>query len=260
MDAHWYDVSGFARLSCRVIDQHWWLYASASQGFRAPGLSDLTRFDVSRSTDIETPSTNLDPETFVGGEVGSRIAADPVTWHVAYFYTRIRDMIVRQAAGGGTYTKINGGDGYVHGVESELDVRLGRRWLWRNGFTWIEGYTDTDGPGGGRISEPVRTLPLTVYTGLRWESDDRRFWAETLGRASAREDRLTAADREDTQRIPPGGTPGYAVADLRFGLRFNAAWSLVVACENVMDKDYRIHGSGSNEPGRNLVLSAEYRF
>jgi len=260
MDAHWYDVSGFARLSCRVIDHLWWLYASASQGFRAPGLSDLTRFDVSRSTDIETPSTNLDPETFVGGEVGSRIAADPVTWHVAYFYTRIRDMIVRQAAGGGTYTKINGGDGYVHGVESELDVRLGRRWLWRNGFTWIEGYTDTDGPGGGRISEPVRTLPLTVYTGLRWESDDRRFWAETLGRASAREDRLTAADREDTQRIPPGGTPGYAVADLRFGLRFNAAWSLVVACENVMDKDYRIHGSGSNEPGRNLVLSAEYRF
>ncbi|HQL52010.1 MAG TPA: TonB-dependent receptor [Kiritimatiellia bacterium] len=260
MDAHWYDVSGFARLSCRVIDHLWWLYASASQGFRAPGLSDLTRFDVSRSTDIETPSTNLDPETFVGGEVGSRIAADPVTWHVAYFYTRIRDMIVRQAAGGGTYTKINGGDGYVHGVESELDVRLGRRWLWRSGFTWIEGYTDYDGPGGGRISEPVRTLPLTVYAALRWESGDRRFWAEALGRASAREDRLTAADREDTQRIPPGGTPGFAVADLRFGFRCNAAWSLVAACENVMDKDYRIHGSGSNEPGRNLVLSAEYRF
>jgi hypothetical protein len=37
MDAHWYDVSGFARLSCRVIDHLWWLYASASQGFRARG-------------------------------------------------------------------------------------------------------------------------------------------------------------------------------------------------------------------------------
>jgi len=249
MDAHWYDVSGFARLSYCVIDHFWWLYVSASQGFRAPGLSDLTRFDVSRSTDIETPSANLDPETFLGGEVGSRLTASPVTWHAAYFYTRIRDMIVRQSVGDGIYTKINGGAGYVHGVESELDVRLGRRWFWRSGFTWVEGYTDYDGPDGGRISEPVRTMPLTVYSGLRWESGDQRYWVETLGRASGCEDRLTAADREDTQRIPPGGTPGYAVADLRFGLRYNAALSLVAACENVMDKDYRIHGSGSNEQG-----------
>jgi hypothetical protein len=36
----------------------------------------LTRFDVSRSTDIETPSTNLDPETFLGGESGR---ASPLT-------------------------------------------------------------------------------------------------------------------------------------------------------------------------------------
>jgi hemoglobin/transferrin/lactoferrin receptor protein len=33
-----------------------------------------------------------------------------------------------------------------------------------------------------------------------------------------------------------------------------------VALENVLDQDYRIHGSGINEPGRNLVLTAAYRF
>jgi len=260
MDQHWYDVSGFARLSYCVVDGRWWAYASASQGFRAPGLSDLTRFDVSRSTDIETPSTDLDPEKFLAGEVGTRVSADPVTWHAAYFYTRIHDMIIRQAASGGYYTKINGGDGYVHGVESELDVRVTRQWLWRNGFTWMEGFTDYDAADGTTITEPVRTMPLTAYTALRWQSESRRFWAEVAERASDCEDRLTAADRKDTQRIPPGGTPGYAITDLRCGWRLKDNLSLVAACENVLDKDYRIHGSGSNEPGRNFILSAEYRF
>jgi outer membrane receptor protein involved in Fe transport len=36
--------------------------------------------------------------------------------------------------------------------------------------------------------------------------------------------------------------------------------SFVASVENVFNTDYRIHGSGSNEPGRNLILSAEYLF
>ncbi len=260
MDEHWYDLSGHVRLAYTAVEDLWLLYASASQAFRAPGLSDLTRFDVSRSTDVETPATGLDPETFVSGEVGTRVTARPVEWHAAYFYTRIRDMIVRQTVASGVYTKINGGDGYVHGFESELKARLGSRWLSRTGFTWMEGYTDYDAADGSKISEPVRTMPMTAYTALRWESGGRRFWAEAAERVTAREDRLTAADRTDTQRIPAGGTPGYAVTDLRCGWRVRDGLSVVVALENLLDKDYRIHGSGSNEPGRNLIVSAEYRF
>ncbi len=260
MNEDWFDLSGHARLSCRVIDDLWLVYASLSQAYRAPGLSDLTRFDVSRSTDVETPSPNLDPERFLCGELGSRVTADPVAWHMAYFYTRIHDLIIRQAATDGTFTKLNGGDGYVHGFESELQVRLSKQWLSRTGFTWMEGYTDYDEVGGTKVTEPVRTMPLTAYTALRWESEDRRFWAEAAERASDTEDRLTAADRTDTQRIPPGGTPGYAVTDLRCGWRVKKGLSVVAGVENVLDKDYRIHGSGSNEPGRNFILSAEYRF
>ena len=67
-------------------------------------------------------------------------------------------------------------------------------------------------------------------------------------------------DKADTQRIPAGGTPGYAVTDLRCGWRVKKGLSIVASVENVLDKDYRIHGSGSNEPGRNFVLSVDYRF
>ncbi len=260
MDEGWFDFSGHARLAYTLLEERWLVYGSASQAYRAPGLSDLTRFDVSRSSDVEVPSTDLDPETYLCGEVGTRVTADPVEWHAAYFYTDIRDMIVRQAQGGSAYMKINGGDGYVHGVESEVSVRLSRQWLSRTGFTWMEGYTDYPAADGSTVHEPVRTMPLTAYTALRWESESRRFWAEAAERASDTEDRLTAADKTDTQRIPPGGTPGYAVTDLRCGWRIKNGVSLVAGVENVLDKDYRIHGSGSNEPGRNFILSAEYRF
>lgn len=260
MDKGWFDFSGHIRLAYTVIDELWLLYGSASQAFRSPGLSDLTRFDVSRSSDIETPSTDLDPETYLCGEVGTRVTADPVDWHLAFFYTDIHDLIVRQALSGNTYMKVNGGDGYVQGVESEFSIRLGRQWLSRTGFTWMEGLTDYEAADGAKVSEPVRTMPLTVYTALRWESESRQFWVEAAERASDTEDRLTASDKTDTQRIPPGGTPGYAVTDLRCGWRVKKGLSLVAAVENLLDKDYRIHGSGSNEPGRNFILSAEYRF
>ena len=39
-------------------------------------------------------------------------------------------------------------------------------------------------------------------------------------------------------------------------------WSLrlAVAIENIADQDYRVHGSGINEPGFNFTFGAELRF
>ncbi len=260
MHADWFDLSGSLRLAYQLIEEKWLVYASLSEAYRAPNMSDLTRFDVSRSTDVETPATDLDPEKYLSGEIGTRVTEDPVLWHAAYFYTRMRDMIIRTAGNAsGEYTKVNGGDGYVHGVETELDVRLSRQWLSRTGYTWMEGFTDYTDTDGNKINEPVRTMPMTVYTALRWDGGGR-FWAEAAERVADEEDRLTAADKTDTQRIPPGGTPAYAVTDLRCGWRVKEGVSIVAAVENVFDEDYRIYGSGSNEPGRNFILSAEYRF
>ena len=55
--------------------------------------------------------------------------------------------------------------------------------------------------------------------------------------------------------FPPGGTPGYAMLTLRSGWKVSDSLQLSLSLENVFDKNYRIHGSGLNEPGRNLVLS-----
>jgi len=35
---------------------------------------------------------------------------------------------------------------------------------------------------------------------------------------------------------------------------------LSLGVENIADEDYRIHGSGVNEPGRNIVVATEWTF
>ena len=71
------------------------VYAGVSQGFRAPNLSDLTRLDAARSTEIETPVDDLDPERFVSAEAGARFQGDRLTAELAAYYTWIEDLIVR---------------------------------------------------------------------------------------------------------------------------------------------------------------------
>jgi hemoglobin/transferrin/lactoferrin receptor protein len=86
------------------------------------------------------------------------------------------------------------------------------------------------------------------------------YWAEAVVDAAEKADRLSADDERDTQRIPPGGTPGYTVLTLRSGFTVMEDLLLTVALENVTDEDYRIHGSGVNEAGRNLVVQADWTF
>ena len=256
----WTDFSGHLRLAGQLIENHWLVYASLSQAYRAPGLYDLTSFNVNRSTDIAIPSPNLDPEKFIVGEIGSRLENQYASWHIAYFYTDLRDQIISHHIGDNYFSRANSGKGYVHGVETELVLNYTEQWQSRFGFTWMEGYTDYTDTSGEAIHEYIRTMPMSGFATLHWQAPSRRFWAEAMVHAVDKEDRLTANDKRDTQRIPPEGTPGYVVANLRGGWKVCDRFSVVAGLENLTNKSYRNHGSGSNEAGRNFILSAEYTF
>lgn len=67
------------------------------------------------------------------------------------------------------------------------------------------------------------------------------------------QDRLAPSDLSDA-RIPAGGTPGFAVFDLRAGYRWRPYLLMAAVLENVGDAGYRYHGSSVNGPGRGLRL------
>ena len=55
-------------------------------------------------------------------------------------------------------------------------------------------------------------------------------------------------------------TSGFATLNFRGGYRINEKSEFIWVFENVLDKNYRLHGSGIDSPGRNLQLSYVFRF
>jgi hemoglobin/transferrin/lactoferrin receptor protein len=260
-------VSSLRALLPLAADRRQAVYAGGSQGFRAPNLSDLTRLDFARSNEIETPVDDLDPEKFTTAEIGWRRAADDWSAGIAYYHTWIDDLIVRAPTGETVddqmeVTKRNAGAGHVQGVEVTARVNLTADWQVRAMGTWMEGKVEAY-PTSERVrvkDDISRVMPLTGRLALRWQPEGKTYWVEGVVDAADKADRLSADDARDTQRIPHGGTPGYLVVTLRGGVRAGDALAFTLALENLTDEDYRIHGSGVNEPGRQLVVSAELTF
>ncbi|MBL9116641.1 MAG: TonB-dependent receptor [Verrucomicrobiaceae bacterium] len=264
----WDNAVFSARLTADLDKEgHFKLYGGVSQGFRAPNLSDLSRLDIARSGELETPVTDLDPEKFTNFEIGLKASTGKFTGGLAYFYTDINDMIVRRPTGrtvGGDkeVTKANAGSGFIHGVEVNAAYEFNDHWSVFGNFTWLEGESEAfpgDGPKSQR--EPISKMqPIIANAGVRWATESKNFWVELVGTAASRADKLSSADREDDQRIPPGGTPGYTLLSLRSGWQVTQNVLLLASLENILDEDYRAHGSGSNEPGIGGTFGVKISF
>lgn len=86
-EQNWNNLVGNVRLLWNPDEKkEWALFGGASQGFRAPNLSDLTRFDVARSGELETAVFNLKPEKFLTLESGVKVAKR--NWRAASYPLR----------------------------------------------------------------------------------------------------------------------------------------------------------------------------
>ncbi len=264
----WDALVGSARAMWHVDEKdHWKIFAGVSQGFRAPNLSDLTRLDVARSGELEVPSPGLEPEYFLTSEIGFKTQHDNFTAQAAYFFTDINDMIIRVPQDDPItpetdVVKRNAGDGYVHGIELGASWRFHPQLTAFGNFAWVNGRV-TQFPTSASVKkdEPLdKMMPPTAHLGLRWDHPTKKYWAETILTMADDQEHLSSGDQRDTQRIPPGGTPGYAVASVRGGAQLGKHFTLTTALENLTNKDYRVHGSGLNEPGINFVIAVDGRF
>lgn len=260
-DASWDDVSASIRGTYK-IDAKRMIFGGVSQAFRAPNLNDLTGNVTSRSGLAATGSLDVEPEEFVTTELGYRQDGETSGFSAAVFYTEISDVItgVPITPDSTTTASTNGSDGYVYGIELQGYWNIDSQWTLSGFAAWQDGRTQTPAFLGGPEQDEYlsRVLPLSGSIALRWQHPTQPFWIEGRILASAEADRLTNSDRGDTQRIPTGGTPAYAVASIRAGYDPTERIQLTAAVENLLDDDYRLHSSGQNEPGIGAILGMKY--
>ncbi|MGE3854484.1 MAG: TonB-dependent receptor, partial [Planctomycetota bacterium] len=245
-------------------------YLDTSLGFRAPSFVDLTEQDRAAG-DFVIPSLDLDPEYFVTFELGSKwqLAGDAVRGRVSGYYTILSGLLVRDPTGNlvGGLPEVryaNAGDGYVLGFDVSLTVAPIRDLEFTLSGSYSSGEVDTPSNGRDFLSKhnPAAGRFGVRYIALRTADADEkpRLWFELFVQGAFKQGQLSASDIGDTQRIPPGGTPGWVTLNFRSAFDINETVQAFINVLNITNTNYRIHGSGDNEPGFNLLFGFELTF
>jgi hemoglobin/transferrin/lactoferrin receptor protein len=251
IDPHYQDWIGQVGLTYTLTPSlH--LVGSISEGFRAPNIDDLATTNGNVFTGTQLPNPNLLPETSVTYEVGAKWDSSRLHCQAFVWWTDLQDHILRGPPDPDEFLERANGDSRLQGVEFSGEYLMTSDWSLYGNF-WY-----TYGQDVGLFDEPLdRIPPMQGIVGLRRRWNCGQDWFDVYAWLVDKQDRLAARDIADVNRIPPGGTPGYATVNFRLGRMITPRQRLALNVENLFDEQYRVHGSGSDGPGINAIVTYE---
>ena len=273
VDKRWATAVGGGGTALRLTDGVKWI-VNLDQGFRAPNLDDLTSRQQT-GAGYQGENADLRPEKSLSLESGVRVERKYVELALFGYQTAIDGMIARQpldkslcppggdtgcAGSQATYRLTNlEGRSLIRGFDGAVRLFLPAGFGMRTTLAYAWG----DGPHPVPDSTPARMPlsripPLNGTAEVSWRAR-AGFYVATALRWARKQDRLALADQDD-QRIPFGGTPGFAVVDLRAGYRWQPHILVAGVLENLANTAYRYHGSSINGPGRGFNILVEFGF
>ena len=227
---------------------HW--VSNLGYGFRAPNVFDLGTLGNRPGNRFNQPSSGLDSETVLQFDTGLRYSSE--TWQIELmaYRLRYRDRIVsvdtgeQTASGRDIVQSTNAARSDIYGAEAGAVLNVGDAIRLRAVLNWTRGTQRIE----GLAEEPAdRIPPLGGLLELNYEAT-ASLSGEAWIRYAAEQERLSARDIRDS-RIDPDGTPGWVSAGARLTWLPAERWRLSLAAENVLDKRYRVHGSGLDAHG-----------
>jgi hemoglobin/transferrin/lactoferrin receptor protein len=231
------------------------LYAAFNTGYRAPNIDDMGTLGIVDFR-YEIPAAGLQAEKSYNTEVGYKLQTKKLSGTVAFYYMHLSDLITRQKLDGQVisgypvYKKENTESAYIKGTEAEINWNITKRFNVNAGCSYTFGESLSK-------NEPLRRIPpfngriTGLYKNSKWFAGTEWFFA-------SRQKRLAQGDKDDN-RIPAGGTPGWTVFNLFAGYQFKPL-HINLGLQNILDEDYRMHGSGINGVGRSFWMSLTFNI
>lgn len=236
------------------------LVVNLGRGFRAPNIFDLGVFGPRPGNRYSTPNPDLSPEYVTSIDAGVKFGTETFSGELIAFRSQYRDKITSVLTGN-----------LIDGALEVQNRNVARQELWgieagaryRMAAPDLELYAtatftrgDEDTDTGTMPAD--RIPPLFGKLGARWQVRDT-LGLEAYAFYASGQDRLSDRDLVDP-RINPDGTAGWATLNARVSWRVTPAFELSLRAENLADRHYREHGSGLDEPGRNFIITVDYRF
>ncbi len=232
------------------------LVGSISEGFRAPNLDDLMANNPNvLQSGQSVPSLDLTPERSINYEIGIKTNTERLRTQAFVYWIDIDDNIVSITAAPNTFASANQ-DSSVQGFEFDGEYLLNDGWAMYGNFWYTYGRNDVTG-------SPLSRIPPTQgILGLRWRAPDTKSWLAVYTWMVRRQDRLDQVRDITDERIPIGGTPGYATLNARAGHTFGdtSQHRVSLSLENITDKAYLVHGSGVFGTGFNAQFGYTWLY
>ncbi|MBK9389035.1 MAG: TonB-dependent receptor [Bacteroidetes bacterium] len=226
------------------------IFVSVNTGFRAPNLDDLGTLGIVDFR-YETPNYDLKPEHSIQYQLGYKYIGSVLSGEAYFYRNKLTDLIVRNKVEGDTidgypvYIKENVEEAYIQGFETSWDLKLSGQLSLSTSYTYTYGQNITK-------NEPVRRIP-PMFWRVAAEYGPEAWWINLEWLGAGKQARLAAGDIADN-RIPKGGTPAWNIFNINSGI--DADWyNINLSLCNLLNTDYRYHGSGVNGVGRSVFLT-----
>jgi outer membrane receptor protein involved in Fe transport len=238
----------------------WQLVANAGFGFRAPNIADLGTLGNRPGNRFSIPNTDLKEERVRQLDLGIRRSTDVLRFELMIYALRFEDRITSALTGDTTsdgrdiVQSVNIGRSFVRGAEAGMEIDMTDRISIRAvlNYTWGEEDFGNTNQAADRIPPLSGRLGFNVSMSDHWVS---KSWLTLAGE----QDRLSDRDVRDV-RINPQGTAGWAILGTGLTWTPSPIWEIDLSADNLLDKRYRVHGSGIDSSGRNIRIMLRSRW
>ncbi|MGI9329008.1 MAG: TonB-dependent receptor [Pseudomonadales bacterium] len=248
------------------MSDHLALSLTIARGVRAPNIFDLGTLGERPGNRFNIPNTRLRPEKVDQIDVGVRTRGVGWRFQANGFYLNYKDRITsvligaQNEDGRDLVQNQNLAEAQLYGIELNSYLQplllLGSDSNSADRFRIGVGLNYTRGKEKrpDRASTPAdRIPPLNGELTLSYQSTT--LLLEAFAQFATSQSRLSLRDEVDP-RINPAGTPGWGTTNLQLTYTPNSTWKFRLGVENLFDKRYRVHGSGIDAVGRNILASA----